>query len=120
MTNEKRLIDANALKCAMNEYMINAYDCPLNEVADFQRSTTDTKLIYAVEGLFEATEIIDDSPTVDAVEVVHGRWEDAKHAYGFFSPKCSVCHQFNKYHERYNYCPNCGAKMDGDGNGRPN
>ena len=51
---------------------------------------------------------------INQMEVVHGRWEDAKHAYGFFSPRCSVCHQFNKYHERYNYCPNCGAKMDGE------
>ena len=77
MTNEKRLIDANALKCAINEYMIKAYDCPLDDVADFQQSTNNTKLIYAVQGLYEATEIIEDAQTVDAVEVV--RCKDCKH-----------------------------------------
>ena len=57
-------------------------------------------------------------PTVDAVEVVHGRWvmketmirsPFAKNAY------CSVCLEETSY--AHNYCPNCGAKMDGDGNG---
>ena len=50
----------------------------------------------------------------ELVPVVHGRWEYARNAYGFFSPRCSACRQFNKYHEKYNYCPNCGAKMDGE------
>lgn len=59
-----------------------------------------------------AIEIIQRTPCSDVVEVKHGHWIDSKHAYGFFSPRCSVCHQFNKYHEKYNYCPNCGAKMD--------
>ena len=50
-------------------------------------------------------------PTVDAVEVVHGRWdavfeyEDFQHAY------CSACGKRSEY--MTNYCPNCGAKMDG-------
>ena len=46
----------------------------------------------------------------DAVK--HGRWEE-----GCW---CSVCHKFsmNAYIKEYaNYCPNCGARMDGDGNG---
>lgn len=46
-------------------------------------------------------------------KVQHGHWIDARHALGFFSPRCSVCGQFNKYHEKYNYCPNCGAQMNG-------
>ena len=48
--------------------------------------------------------------TVDAVEVVHGRWVWRD---GCFH--CTNC----KYTEDHitNYCPNCGAKMDGDGNG---
>lgn len=58
---------------------------------------------------------------VDAVPVVHGRWvseykikpskeTDAYH--------CSVCHDYYTT-ESYNlrYCPRCGAKMDGKGNG---
>lgn len=42
-----------------------------------------------------------------------GEWIDALHEFGFFSPRCSVCNRFNKYHEKYDYCPNCGAKMKG-------
>mgnify|MGYP007037160466 CR=1 FL=1 len=47
------------------------------------------------------------APTVDAVEVVHGRFVDAE---------CSVCRWFGNIVEtrHYNYCPNCGAKMDGE------
>ena len=62
--------------------------------------------------------LIDNIKGVDAVEVVHGRWVKketmirspfAKNAY------CSVCLEETSY--AHNYCPNCGAKMDGDGNG---
>ena len=34
--------------------------------------------------------------------------------------KCSVCGEFSNskpYKGKENYCPNCGANMDGDGNG---
>ena len=53
-------------------------------------------------------------PTVDAVEVVHGRWVHK----GAWHIECSEC-QYILAHigEAKNYCPNCGAKMDGDGNG---
>lgn len=61
--------------------------------------------------------VIDDAPTVDAVPVVHGRWSDAgfgelpKHApYGW---ACSVCGGIS-FNNEYIYCPNCGAKMDGE------
>lgn len=59
----------------------------------------------------------EDAPTVDAVEVVHGRWEKHepdKHGYG--KPKCSVCGQYHlawwSDYTHCNYCPQCGAKMD--------
>ena len=59
-------------------------------------------------------------PKVDAVEVVHGRWEPRTDIIGF--DRCSVCHDCNVYDnwaggKKWNYCPNCGAKMDGDGDG---
>ena len=51
-------------------------------------------------------------------EVVHGRWVEADDGDGAV---CSVCGEdfCNVYLEveRFNYCPNCGAKMDGDRNG---
>ena len=60
-------------------------------------------------------------PTVDAVEVVHGKWNaiDECANSGVY---CSVCHRkifkecYGNCKLRSNYCPNCGAKMDGDGN----
>ena len=76
MATEKRLIDANALLSAIDAYMLGAYDCKLSEVAEFQGNCRNIKTIYAVEGLYEATEIIEEQPTVDAVEVV--RCKDCK------------------------------------------
>lgn len=51
---------------------------------------------------------------VDAVEVVHGRWVDNGIPESILSG-CSVC-GFSCGASTFNYCPNCGAKMDGDGN----
>ena len=50
--------------------------------------------------------------TVDAVEVVHGRWIPCTNG-GYH---CSVCDKRFGFVFDNNYCPNCGAKMDGDGN----
>jgi hypothetical protein len=57
---------------------------------------------------------IDKLPTVDAVEVVHGRWED------FCRGKmcrCSACkaefdNTCNEIHGEWKFCPHCGAKMN--------
>ena len=65
-----------------------------------------------------ARKLMEDAPAVDAVEVVHGRWEQKKHKIfgNTYDYVCSVCGCDYALAE-YNYCPNCGAKMDGDGNG---
>ena len=45
----------------------------------------------------------------DVVEVKHGEW--IRHKENCLYNKCSIC---EKEHCREdNYCPNCGAKMDG-------
>ena len=49
------------------------------------------------------------------VEQKHGCWEGHPHSYGFV--RCSACHGCNIWGEwadgeKWNYCPNCGAKMD--------
>ena len=55
-------------------------------------------------------------PTVDAVEVVHGRWIYEPVEFSIVKDiRCSVCRRYVEVPE--NYCPDCGAKMDGDGNG---
>ncbi len=59
---------------------------------------------------------IKDATTIDAEPVRHGRWIERKsfHADGGVSAKCSVCKNDVQYlGNPLNYCPNCGAKMDG-------
>ena len=80
MTTEKRLIDANAL--------IAEYDwVHIGEAG-------------------KARKLMEDAPTVDAVEVVHGHW-------AIINENCCVCSACHKHSiQDYYYCPNCGAKMD--------
>lgn len=54
-------------------------------------------------------------PTVDAVPVVHGRWMPVDHDGSWRVDKCSICNRrmhYVDYDQPYQYCPNCGAKMD--------
>ena len=57
--------------------------------------------------------------SADVAEVRHGRWiEHEKYTFGVMYD-CSICDNLilDNGHS-WNYCPNCGAKMDGDdGNG---
>ena len=69
---------------------------------------------------FDAVEIADAMegiPTADVVEVKHGWW--ISHYDDLFpvesTQECSICHEeefISLCNE--NYCPNCGAKMDGE------
>lgn len=52
---------------------------------------------------------ISNAPTVDAVEVVHGRWTYTEGEYEVYMI-CSECGWESDF--RTNYCPHCGAKMD--------
>ena len=51
---------------------------------------------------------LDELPTYDVAEVRHGRWESYLNE-GLIV-KCSVCG--SRYVEPWNYCPNCGSRMD--------
>ena len=58
--------------------------------------------------------VLDTVPKVDAAPVVHGRWAwDTEDIY-----KCTNCGEKSHVKEvmgkpDWNFCPNCGAKMDG-------
>lgn len=57
-----------------------------------------------------------DAPTVDTVPAVHGRWGKPieyglPYATNHLGVVCSYCCKWSD--NDYNYCPNCGAKMDG-------
>ena len=124
MATEKRLIDANATIAAFCKDCGNGCDL-------------EGDCCILVDELKKA-------PTVDAVEVKHGRWiVRAKETLPFnfvAVAECSECHkEMESERSMYisgfsmamvdeivrkeaknmvlgNYCPNCGAKMDGDGN----
>ena len=58
-----------------------------------------------------ADRILDDVveiPTADVAEVKHGRWKGA----GMGDYYCSLCQEVESGND-FKYCPNCGAKMDG-------
>ena len=67
--------------------------------------------------LGELIDLLRAAPAVDAVEVVHGRWMKGTRTLSTGSiiagHRCSECDEF--FVRNSNYCPNCGAKMDGDG-----
>ena len=68
--------------------------------------------------------ILREAKPVDAVPVRHGRWIRVYSRPGVFKYlgwTCDQCGQRtgNEYAPQwYKFCPNCGAKMDGDDNGK--
>ena len=53
-----------------------------------------------------------EAPTIEAEPVRHGRWEEYQVPHIVC---CSECDWGTGVQDKYNYCPNCGAKMDGGG-----
>lgn len=54
--------------------------------------------------------IINNAPAVDAAPVVHGKWISNSSL-----NKCSECRTL--WDTKTNFCPHCGAKMDGKEDG---
>lgn len=105
---EHRLIWADALKKAM-EHRLVCY--PLYAKMPLAYGETDM------------AEIIDAQPTVEAEPRKHGRWIEVQR----INPtdrmaicECSICGDTVWVYDgqrTWNYCPNCGARMDGGENG---
>lgn len=58
-------------------------------------------------------EYIKQIPTVKVEAVRHGRW--IVHTFGLIHSECSECKfDWNGDLSSWRFCPNCGAKMDGD------
>ena len=95
MATEKRLIDANRLKKRMIAF-----------------ATAIKREYLSIEGIVDT---INTEDTVDAVEVVHGRLQFLD-IDGWWFDECSVCGNTTSNRDGsppdWNYCPNCGAKMD--------
>lgn len=68
---------------------------------------------WAGECLRDCKEVIDSIPAADVAPVVHGRWvthyrSGTTVAEGYVSTCCDMWNN-----RKSDYCPNCGAKMDG-------
>jgi hypothetical protein len=72
---------------------------------------------YLKENKMKRIMLIDTSPTVDAVQVVHAYWIPEKDPEGkTYAYHCSECYEKTGHYVygTSNYCPDCGAKMDGE------
>ena len=71
---------------------------------------------HYTSGFDEAVTRVEDFPAADVAPVRHGRWI-SKNPHGYeWTFVCSNCGYVDGYpfNDRHNYCPNCGAKMDGN------
>lgn len=103
-----RLIDADALG---REVFFHTYSVPILETEN--------------KALSEVLHMIHNAPTVEVGYLTncancervakirakrpHGKWLDVNE--DWFDYKCSICGLKSRWH--WNYCPECGAKMDG-------
>ena len=68
----------------------------------------------------DCIDILDSLDTADVAPVRHGRWLTWEEQFPAHIPSkksglgvfCSTCHKHAD--NMYDYCPNCGAKMDGE------
>ena len=99
-----RPIDADAIEKTLQD----AADYAMNE----KKAPMQAAALDVARGLIMA------APTIKAEPVAHGRWEDGEATHGY--KRCSYCK--NCYIaesvplRKWNYCPQCGAKMDLEGN----
>ena len=80
------------------------------EAGELLMELNDTDIFDTYNDYSMVFDTIDNFPTADVAPVRHGHWIECNYGLTF---ECSEC----KYPTEYNltdYCPNCGAKMDGD------
>lgn len=81
----------------------------LNRIERLYRDTYMSKV--RAEMVSYCCKVVEHIPAADVVEVRHGRWIDSKE--DGYPSICSVCKYPVDRFYKTNYCPNCGAKMDG-------
>ena len=102
--SEPRLIDANALDKRFDK-----------RIKWLRLDMHDQYSLGLYHGAVTDKDLINEMPIVDAMPVRHGRWNNG-------DPYCPVCRK-DKFKGldadvwadwQPDYCPNCGAKMDGN------
>ena len=93
-----------AIKCAEESYKMW---CLAMAAADGER---EINKCYKMQDVCKAIgEVFKIVPAADVAPVKHGEWDKKPFLIGT-SYYCSECG--DNFGEPYNYCPNCGAKMD--------
>ncbi len=64
------------------------------------------------QGWDDALNAIGKLPKANVKEIVYGKWIPTKYPFMNECEDCSSCGYRTVWGHRYNYCPNCGAKMD--------
>lgn len=103
----KKYIDAEDAKCI------------IEKLADELNKSSDINYVFA---LTDAILKIDDVPAADVEEVRHGKWKTTVSAVllnngelsTYYVFRCNVCKE--NANKRFLFCPNCGARMDGEEN----
>ena len=93
-------------------------------IAELAKCTIISDDLYCMgimDGVDAAKKKVSEVQAADVAPVVHGRWEfdHVTETDRFAVVKCSNCghkaFEMAFYVRDGNYCPNCGARMDGDG-----
>lgn len=131
MANEKRPTAADKIAFyAIKEFLKeNGYPPSVRELCRLTGKSSTASIQYRLRSLeqkgyikttdrgkrtIRITKGMDDVPTVEFAEVVHGRWIKDQQSKFEHRYNCSAC-GYRLIDEPCNYCPNCGAKMmDGD------
>lgn len=110
---EKRFIECEALK----EHMKSLPTWTMVAKADGVYE----KVTKYPEGMFNCDDVInsiDNAPTADVVEVVHGKWLKTKYPEQYQCSECyyewtvrGMCRETPRDNDAF-YCPCCGAQMD--------
>ena len=96
-----RLIDADALEKTLRDWIRDHW----------------TEAFTGDDAGSEFADMIDHAKTIDSVPVVHAHWELAHEDTAYDNVWiCSNCGEDFTQHRKpkFIYCPNCGAKMDGE------
>lgn len=103
----------------MSRYIdADAFAKQITKIRDVQNIKSDTNWYSAYD---EFLDLIEDFHTADVREIVRGEWVEAEICNGIQCNACSVC-GYSPFYKgepvlvartyNFNYCPNCGAKMD--------